>query len=132
MPRFKIKDEDNREYIVEEVEDEEIEIETKENDNALSDEEIAALKMLAKSASELLKLLKTEEEEHEAVEDEEIDEDKDEYIEEEKDEEVVDTMKGHDSKSSYGSLEKETRVTDTQIDTDLEIAEAWAKRYGGK
>lgn len=131
MKKYYIKDDDEQEYEVVETEVEEpIEDEGIE---ALSEEDIAALKMLASVADKLVALIQEKEAPvEEPIEEEEIDEDivedADEEIEE-KEEEVIDTRKC-DSKKSFGALEKRTKTQDADLTDD--VAEAWAKRYGGK
>ena len=136
--KFRIKDEDGKDYEVEEIleqksEDDASEAETIEiTNNELSDEEIKVLKELVAKAPEILNLLNVEKKEHEENpelldEDEEYsDEEKEEYSDE--NEEVIETQT-HDSKSSFGSLvSRKTSVDDSLED---EVSEAWAKRYGG-
>lgn len=112
------KDEDE---IVEEVKDEE----------SLTPEEISALKGLAAHASELVALIEkcnaTDEDEDEDDEEALLDEDED--VEEDEEEEVVDTSKARDSKKSFGAIQKKAKPADS-IEED-EVANAWAKRYGG-
>lgn len=112
---------------------------------AFSDDEITKLKMLVPYLDTLLASLKVEKAEHdddldedqvsETVEEDvddacstQVDDDEDAPISEEDDPEVI-----HDSKTSFGSTEK-NRVVDSsnsEIDRDAEIANAWAKRYNG-
>lgn len=91
---------------------------------ALSEEEITALKSLASVADKLVALVKENEPAEKTV-DEEIDEK----------EEVIDTcgeeeMPKHDSKKSFGSIEKKTTkpTHDSDEDRDERIAQAWANR----
>lgn len=96
---------------------------------SLTTDELAALKMLAAKATDLLKLLEVEEAEHKAVSEEIDDEDicdEDDY-EEKEDKDVVITK---DSKRSIGSIEKH-KAKDSLVYEDLEneIADAWAKRF---
>lgn len=134
MKKYYIRDDDDQEYEVIETEVEEPVDEpvTDEGIEALSEEDIAALKMLASVADKLVALIHDEPVE-EPVEEEEVDEDivedADEEIEEEKEEEVIDTRKC-DSKKSFGALEKRTKTADSDLTDD--VADAWAKRYGGK
>ena len=145
--KFKIKDEDGRNYEIEEIEtnDDDItevsEIEAVEEKEELTPEDISTLKKLIEAAPKLIKLLAVEEKEHaenpelvdeDMVEDEEeeIAEVEDEDEEEEK-EEILET-KTHDSKRSIGSLESKKA---TKLDDSLDccsVEKAWAKRYGGK
>lgn len=147
MKKFRITDEDGAKYEVEEIEeevvDEDVEVEPEAGEpsgnEALTPDEIASLKQLAAAAPAILALLDKGEEpiEDEEVEEEveeEIDEDDlDEVEEDEMEEEVIDSekAKAKDSKKSYGSIEKRNQVKDS-IDAEEEIADAWAKRYGGK
>ena len=138
--KYRVKDVDGNAYEVEEMiekdsEKNDAETKTDNNDaNALSDDEISALKSLAAVAPKILDLLKVEEEEHTEntdLIDEDTDEDKD---DETMDDEVVETSEenkkpAHDSKRSFGAIEKKTVVNDSVEDDD--IAKAWAKRYGG-
>lgn len=135
--KYHITDADGSEYEVEEImedEDEVIEEEVKEpevHDESLSEEEIAALRGLAAVADKLIALVNTSD----ADEDEEDVSDEDEEFVEEKEEEVIDTdpeeddKKARDSKKSIGALEKRNaHADDSLVD---EVADAWAKRYGG-
>ena len=139
--KFRITDEDGQDYLVEEVSDEKemskspINEKDENTEDILSDYEIASLKKLASHADELLKLLKVEEKEHEATEDEDL-EKEDEDIEEVLKEDIVDTEEEtkkdmSDSKASFGSIAKKS-TKDSNIDYNLEIENAWSKRYGGK
>lgn len=71
-------------------------------------------------------------EEEEVVEDDIPDEEKldDDEVEEE-DYKISETV--HDSKKSFGSIEKRVinDSADSEIANDNDIAQAWAKRYGG-
>lgn len=140
--KFNVRDEDGKEYNVEEVEEvkkTDDEDETKKpltntcTDDALSPEEIASLKKLAGIADKLCALVDTTtdekvEEEEEEEEEEEID-DEGEQIEE-----VIDTdepKKAKDSiKKSAGAIEKKTVKTEDSVEED-DVSAAWAKRYGG-
>lgn len=133
--KYRIIDEDGDHYEVEEVETEEVKApETREDpveddDSALSDEEIRALKNLASVADKLLSLV-TEAQ----TTDEDTDEDE-EMIEEDN-EEIIDTDEEElkkptcDSKKSFGAIEKPVKTVDS-LGADLDIESAWAKRYGG-
>lgn len=134
MKKFRIKDEDGMEYQVEEIEKKE-DIPTTDDASIFTDEEIASLKKLLSVADKLVALAETKDEVdpevkesvNEVLEDEDIDED--EKIEKE---EIVDTdedEEGCEMHDSINSLEK-SNVNDS-IDTQTEIANAWAKRYGG-
>lgn len=137
--KFNVRDENGKEYKVEEVEEvkkTDDEDETKKpltntcTDDALSPEEIASLKKLAGMADKLCALVDTttDEEVEEEEEEEEI-EDEGEQIEE-----VIDTdepKKAKDSiKKSAGAIEKKTVKTEDSVEED-DVAAAWAKRYGG-
>lgn len=154
MPKkFIIKDEDGKQFeITEETTDEEVEIETEneevkpevKDDEGLTPDEIAALKELAKHSGDLIKLLEVEKKENEATSDEDIDEtvDSDEDIvdsdeeetkdgnmTEDEDETVIETKTG-DSKKSVGSIAKKTKTVSDSLDNrEMEIADAWSKRY---
>ena len=155
MPKkFIIKDEDGKQFeITEETTDEEVKTETEDeevepevkDDEGLTPDEIAALKELAKYSGDLIKLLEVEKKEHEATSDEDIDEtiDSDEDIvdsdeeetnncdmTEDEDETVIETKTG-DSKKSVGSIAKKTKTVSDSLDNrEMEIADAWSKRYG--
>lgn len=137
MKKFRITDDEGNNYEVEEIE--EVQDEEKEfKDDELSEgmsltqDEIISLKELAAKAPEILALLNNNV--VDAKEEEVKDEDKEEKVE---DEEVIDSEdvkeknKVKDSKKSYGSIETKYSVNDS-IDAEDEIANAWAKRYGGK
>ena len=133
--KYRIIDEDGDHYEVEEVETEEVktpettEDPVKDDDSALSDEEIRALKRLAGVADKLVSLVA----EAQAT-DKDTDEDE-EMIEEDK-EEIIDTDEEelkkptYYSKKSFGSIEKPVKTVDS-LSADLDIESAWAKRYGG-
>lgn len=118
-----------------------------------TEDEVKLLKKLLKKADALLDLLKDDKdaekddkEEKEADEEEaeekisveefdadeellEIPEDED-GVQDSEDVEDEDGVTAHDSKKSYGAIERKSTVDDS-IDIDTEIAQAWAKRYGG-
>ena len=135
--KYRIIDEDGDRYEVEEVETEEVkdpettEDPVEDDDSALSDEEIRALKRLAGVADKLVNLVA---EAQATNTDEDADEDE-EMIEENK-EEIIDTDEEElkkptcDSKKSFGSIEKPVKTVDS-LNADLDIETAWAKRYGG-
>lgn len=133
MPKkFTIQDEDGKQFeVTEETVDEEPKVEEAsevKDDEALTSDELAALKELAKHASELISLLEVEKKEHEAV----SDEDEEESDINDDDEEIVET-KACDSKSSVGSVEKvKAKANDSIVDDDNEIADAWSKRFGAQ
>lgn len=137
MKKFFVRDADGEEYEVEEIKEchdddviEEIS-ETEEQPEALTNEEIAALKRLAAVADRLLSTVKAEDEDPEALDDEDEEKDiGDEEVTEEKKEEVVDTTKTRDSRKSFGAIEKRKATVDDSLNTDID--DAWAKRYGGR
>lgn len=133
--KFHVKDDDGKDYIVEELEEEKVipsETVEDDEDETLSAEEIKSLRELLTVAPRLMDLLKEEHKEH--AEDEDEDEDEEEIIEDddeeiEKKEEILET-KSHDSKKAYGSIEKikKAYVDDSLTDS---VSDAWAKRYNG-
>lgn len=135
MKRYRVKDADEQEYVIEEMNDEDID----ENTDIVTDadeltfDEITALKELVGLLPKLKNLLDIENAEHEVTEDadEEIDE---EIIDsEDEDEKIVDTDKkryAKDSKNSVGAIQRKTKVNDN-IDDNVDIEKAWSKRYGG-
>ena len=137
MKKFFVRDADGEEYEVEEIKEchdddviEEIS-ETEEQPEALTKEEIAALKRLAAVADRLLSTVNTEDEDPETLDDEDEEKDiGDEEVTEEKKEEVVDTTKTRDSRKSFGAIEKRKATVDDSLNTDID--DAWAKRYGGR
>ena len=133
MPKkFIIKDEEGQQFEVTET-DEELDEESSEesemhDDESFTSDEIAALKELAKRSADLLKLLAVEEEEHEAVGDED-EEDLDIGDEDvDKKEEVIET-KSTDSRKSVGSIEKTRAKDSANFNKEIEIANAWSKRF---
>ena len=137
MKKFFVRDADGEEYEVEEIkechDDDVIEevSETEEQPEALTNEEIAALKRLAAVADRLLSTVNTEDEDPEMIDDEDEEKDiGDEEVTEEKKEEVVDTTKTRDSRKSFGAIEKRKATVDDSLNTDID--DAWAKRYGGR
>ena len=137
MKKFFVRDADGEEYEVEEIkecyDDDVIEevSETEEQPEALTNEEIAALKRLAAVADRLLSTVNTEDEDPEMIDDEDEEKDiADEEVTEEKKEEVVDTTKTRDSRKSFGAIEKRKATVDDSLNTDID--DAWAKRYGGR
>lgn len=137
MKKFFVRDADGEEYEVEEIKEchdddviEEIS-ETEEQPEALTNEEIVALKRLAAVADRLLSTVKAEDEDPETLDDEDEEKDiGDEEVTEEKKEEVVDTTKTRDSRKSFGAIEKRKAIVDDSLNTDID--DAWAKRYGGR
>ena len=131
MPKkFIIKDEEGQQFEVTET-DEELPEESSEetemhDDESFTSDEIAALKELAKRSADLLKLLAVEEDEHEAVGDEDDLDIDDEDVDEK--EEVIET-KSTDSKKSVGSIEKTRAKDSANFNKEIEIANAWSKRF---
>ena len=138
--KFFVKDEDNETFEVEEIEEtpaKEVTTEVEAKDEALSAEEIAALKKLAAVADKLIGMCTTSDED-ESDEDVDVDVDADTDEDEDGEEEVLDTdedddkaIKPRDSKKSFGSIEKKRKAVSTVDSQQESIAEAWAKRYGG-
>lgn len=140
--KFFVKDEDNKTFEVEEIEEtptKEVAKEVETKDEALSAEEITALKKLASVADKLIGMCTTSDED-EDDDDKDIDVDVDVDTDEDEDgkEEVLDTdedddkaIKPRDSKKSFGSIEKKRKAVSTVDSQQESIAEAWAKRYGG-
>lgn len=145
--KFRIKDEDGNQYIVEEDKrddiidsDEDIVEESVEaiekvddaDETALTSDEITALKQLAAIAPKLMAMVNGEvtdadEDIEEDVESESTEEiiDTDETLEEEKDKELT-----TDSAKSFGSIEKRAkRSVDDSLNDD--ISAAWQKRLNG-
>lgn len=141
--KFFVKDEDNETFEVEEIEEtpaKEVTTEVETKDEALSAEEIAALKKLAGVADKLIGMCTTSDEDESDEDDEDVDVDADVDVDEDEDgkEEVLDTdedddkvVKPRDSKKSFGSIEKKRKAVSTVDSQQESIAEAWAKRYGG-
>lgn len=142
MKKYLVKDEDEGLVVTEldeepekKTEDEDIEEEV-HDDDALTPEEISALKSLAAVAPDLVALVeksKTSDEDEEIddeeeLEDEDEDEDEDALLDEDE-EEVIETGKAHDSKKSFGAIQRKSKPKDSLEDD--EVANAWAKRYGG-
>lgn len=139
MKKYLVKDEDEGLVVTEldeepekKTEDEDIEEEVRDDD-ALTPEEISALKSLAAVASDLVALVeksKTSDEDEEIDdEDEELEDEDEEALLDEDEEEVIETGKAHDSKKSFGAIQRKSKPKDS-LEND-EVADAWAKRYGG-
>ena len=131
MPKkFIIKDEEGQQFEVtetdEELPEESFEESEMHDDESFTSDEIAALKELAKRSADLLKLLAVEEEEHEAVGDEDDLDVDDEDVDEK--EEVIET-KSTDSRKSVGSIEKTKAKDSANFNKEIEIANAWSKRF---
>lgn len=163
--KFKITDENGRDFSVEKTEEKAPELrrfkdepEKKEvapqcdaEKKELTDDELKLLRKLLKKADALLELVEDDEDADKDDKEEEAEDDKDaaaateefdsdeELLEISEDEEGIqdsescedeDGVCAHDSKKSYGAIERKSTVDDS-IDIDTEIAQAWAKRYGG-
>lgn len=129
--KFFVKDDEGREFDVEEITTEEVLLEEKplDNESSLSEIEIEALKKLASVADKLVALVA------EKVDDEEPDDEVEEVeeaeeVEEDADEKVIDT-KARDSRKSFGAIEKKRVALDSLDDIQLEIADCWNKRFNG-
>ena len=120
-----------------------------------TEDEVKDLKKLAKKVKELLALVKDEDEDKKKDKDEaeeekdekeekisveefdadeellEIPEDDEEQGSDDLEDEEEEVTVAHDSKKSFGAIERKASVDDS-IDLETEIAQAWAKRYGGK
>lgn len=147
MKKYKIHDEDGNVMTVEEEEVKEKDAcsENIDDDMSLTSEEIAALKSLAGVAGKLLALLdkdaaKEEGEKKSQVAKETSDDEEEIEESSDDDEEIIDTDEGveeaivkktTDSKRSVGAIEKHKKTIDSAFDREDEIAQAWAKRYGG-
>lgn len=141
--KFFVKDENNETFEVEEIEEtpaKEVMKEVEAKDEALSAEEIAALKKLAGVADKLIGMCTTSDEDESDEDNEEVDVDADVDTDEDEDgkEEVLDTdedddkvIRPRDSKKSFGSIEKKRKAVSAVDSQQESIAEAWAKRYGG-
>ena len=139
MKKYLVKDEDEGLVVTEldeepekKTEDEDIDEEV-HDDDALTPEEISALKSLAAVASDLVALVeksKTSDEDEEIDdEDEELEDEDEDALLDEDEEEVIETGKAHDSKKSFGAIQRKSKPKDSLEDD--EVADAWAKRYGG-
>lgn len=135
--KFNVRDEDGKEYKVEEIEevkkDEDESTKPLTNtdaDETLSPEEIIALKKLAGIVDKLCALVDVTDEDKN--EDDEID-DEDEEVKGEQIEEVIDTdemTKAKDSiKKSVGAIESKKVKANDVLEDDISLA--WMKRYGG-
>ena len=143
--KFKIKDENGKEFEVEEVAEQDegcgSEPEDVHDDESatLTPEEIASLKELAAIAPELKKLLEKKEEatssegEQHDEETEALDEDETEKAKEE----VIDTEpeepgKVKDSISrAAGKVERKVITDSRMMNESLEVEDAWTKRFNG-
>ena len=158
--KFKITDECGKDYTVEKQETSapaprrfKEEAATKSDscrdaEEVFTKEEIEVLKKFVEKADVLFSLVKesdveedeteeteTEEEETTSVEEFDADEELLEIPEEDMDVEDSENTEdervaAHDSKKSYGAIETKSTLDDS-IDVDTEIAQAWAKHYGG-
>lgn len=140
MKKFIVRDEDNKEFEVEEMEEvktDDVDATKKDEEPAsLSETEIDALKKLASVSDKLIALIEAKDgcgEESGALDD---DDDKDEDEDkDDDDEEIVDTDEDkklrNDSVKSVGAIEKTKSKDSLADDHEIEVANAWAKRYGG-
>jgi len=134
MKKYLIKDADNDTYEVTEVEEEatpQDDEPIEETAEALTAEELVALRRLIPHIDKLVAQFETPAENADEEEFEEEDEitDADEDIEEESEEEIVDTCKDSKSlKDSAVSNKKKVTVQDSD-DLEDEVSSAWAKRY---
>lgn len=146
--RFKIRDNHGKTYAVKELTGNKLldtpqkkTLKIRDKAEELTADEIKALKKLAEKAEEILALIPEEKEEEKEKES-----DLDEFPEDElelsddaegeeeivEDSENLDDVKINDSKKSFGSIERRVITDSDELDRDAEIANAWAKRYGGK
>ena len=153
--KLKVKDTNGRVFhvsdeCVETIEDTE-DTKLQDKDEEFSAEEIKLLKKLIPHLDELLNLLEIEDaddhsefdsDEIEVESEEETEETSEDVIEDSEpeaeetveDDEEAEVKVVHDSKKSFGSIERrgiQDSVVD-EIERNNEIANAWAKRYGGK
>lgn len=146
--RFKIRDNHGKTYAVKELTGNKLldtpqkkTLKIRDKAEELTADEIKALKKLAEKAEEILTLIPEEKEEEkekefdldEFPEDElELSDDAEGEEETVEDSENLDDVKINDSKKSFGSIERRVITDSDELDRDAEIANAWAKRYGGK
>lgn len=147
--RFRITDDNGEEFVVEEMQDEDI-IEEKEevqdedvieetaeevhDEETFTEEEIAKLKGLLAVADKLMGLVSTEDSDEEEIDETIEDEDEEVEVDEtvadedeiEEEEEVVDTAPISDS---FGSMEKKSKKAKDSVDHQVEISNAWANNY---
>ena len=140
MKKYKIRDEDGNVMTVEEEEVKEKDAcaeQVNDDEMSLTSDEISALKSLAGVADKLMALINKDVADEDA---EEKSDDEEEIKDEDEDEEIVDTdedveeaivKKTTDSRRSVGAIEKRQKAADSAFDKENEIAQAWAKRYGG-
>lgn len=148
MKKYKIRDEDGNVMTVEEEEVKEKDACTEQiedDEMSLTSDEITALKSLAGVADKLMALLnKDVTDDDEEVEkksqvvkkesyddEEETDEDDEEIVDTDEDVEEAIVKKTTDSRHSVGAIERRQKTIDSAFDKEDEIAQAWAKRYGG-
>lgn len=152
--KFRITDDFGEKFEVEEITDDFAEneaigdddfVEEKEeihDEEALSSEEISALKGLAAVADKLMALISTQDsdeeeeiqdsdEEEELTEDEDIEEPlMDEEVEEE--EKIIDTEEDEEENKitdSINKIQRKSKRADDSIDKQVEISNAWANNY---
>lgn len=146
--RFKIRTNHGKTYAVKELTGNKLldtpqkkTLKIRDKAEELTADEIKALKKLAEKAEEILTLIPEEKEEEKEKEfdldefpEDELELSDDAEGEEEivEDSENLDDVKINDSKKSFGSIERRVITDSDELDRDAEIANAWAKRYGGK
>ena len=140
MKKYKIHDEDGNVMTIEEEDVKEKDAcaeQVNDDEMSLTSDEISALKSLAGVADKLMALINKDVTDEDA---EEKSDDEEEIKDEDEDEEIVDTdedveeaivKKTTDSRRSVGAIEKRQKTADSAFDKENEIAQAWAKRYGG-
>lgn len=145
MKKYKILDEDGNVMTIEEEDIKEKDAcaeQVNDDEMSLTSDEITALKSLAGVADKLMAIL-----DNDVTDDDEEVEKKSQVVkkesyddEEETNEEIVDTdedveeaivKKTTDSRHSVGAIERRQKTIDSAFDKEDEIAQAWAKRYGG-
>lgn len=145
--KFKIVDSEGRVHNMEERPckkaadaevEEKFEVEEKEDvkEETFTKEEVEMLKKLIPHLDELLTLLDVEKEEHGdfeeemSVDEEFVEGEKFEDSETEEEVKVEEKVKNfHDSKRSFGSIEKRVVTPDNDVLEDDAVAKAWAQRY---
>lgn len=134
--KFYITDDDGSQYEVEEIhelsDDDDISLNQNDEDELTSDE-ISALKRLASISDKLIALLQTSsndsEDEDLELTDEDEDEDEEQVIDTDEEPRRLTKDSKYQTKKSVAALERRTVKTDDSL-LD-EVADAWAKRYGG-
>ena len=128
MKKYLVKDEDEGLVVTEldeepekKTEDEDIDEEV-HDDDALTPEEISALKSLAAVASDLVALVeksKTSDEDEEIDDEDEDEDENEEALLDEDEEEVIETGKAHDSKKSFGAIQRKSKPKDSLEDDEV-------------